>query len=285
MRLRRCRVRHAGVLAASLLAIAASSSGADEPELRRKPTPLVSPQKLVEMIRSAGHAGAEAEVPGTTSGKLQLIDVREPEEYAEGHIPGAVNIPQQDFARRIGEIDTDALVIPYCNMDFRGFVAAEALRALGVERVALMQERGINGWREQGLPIAGPETGLTDTEALARLRELSPRELLGDRYVERVAPTGETHVIRMTASEWYFEPNDLEVNAGDELRFEITSEKGDHFFVQPNYEVAVALPQGETQVVRFIADQPGDFRFGSCEWDGASLQVMKGRLRVRSQMR
>ena len=88
----------------------------------------------------------------------------------------------------------------------------------------------------------------------------------------------------MTASEWFFDPNDLEVEPGDEIRLSIRSEIGSHFFVQPDYELAVALPEGETTEIRFVADRVGDFRFGSCEWDGGSLQVMKGRLRVRPRI-
>jgi rhodanese-related sulfurtransferase/plastocyanin len=247
--------------------LAAAEDPITEP---RKPVPLVSPQRVVEMVRES-------------PSRVVFVDVREPEEFAEGHIPGAINIREQDFAARIGEVPKDALVIPYCNMDFRGFVAVRSLEELGIERVALMQERGINGWREQGLPVAGPESGLSDEEALERLRSVETAGLLGDRYSPRVAPSGVSHEISMTAAEWYFEPNDLEVEAGDEVRLTIQSEQGDHFFIQPDFEVAASLPAGEAREVVFLADRPGDYRFGSCEWDGSVLQVMKGRLRVRAR--
>jgi heme/copper-type cytochrome/quinol oxidase subunit 2 len=62
----------------------------------------------------------------------------------------------------------------------------------------------------------------------------------------------------------------------------VTSGKGDHYFVLPDYEVQVAVPEGETREVVFVADRAGKFRFGSCEWDGSALQAMKGVLEVRS---
>jgi rhodanese-related sulfurtransferase/plastocyanin len=252
----------------ALLVFPQTASAAEPAGGAPEHVPLISPQRLVELVQSGE--------------KVLFLDVREPEEYAEGHIPGAVNLPERDFTKRVSEIPADALVIPYCNMDFRGFVAIQQLRALGVKRLALMQERGINGWRDQGLPIAGPETGLTEEFALARLKNLSPRELLGEKAITRMAATGVVHRIEMTASEWYFDPNDFDVEVGDEVRFSITSEKGNHFFVQPDYELAVVLPEGKTTEVAFVADRVGDFRFGSCEWDGGSLQVMKGRLQVKS---
>ena len=63
------------------------------------------------------------------------------------HIPGAINIPRREFEARQSEVPQDALVLPYCNMDFRGFVAVRQLEAMGFERVGLMQERGIQGWK------------------------------------------------------------------------------------------------------------------------------------------
>ncbi len=256
--------------ATSLVFAVGTAAALDSPAATSQPVQLLSPQRLVEMLKRA-------------PSDVVFLDVREPEEFAEGHIPGAINIPQRAFAARVGEIPTNALVIPYCNMDFRGFVAARALQKLGIERVALMQERGLNGWRRQGLPIAGPETGLSDATARSQLLSLAPGELLGDRYAPRVAPSGVSHELTMTAAEWYFEPNDFEIEAGDEVRLTIRSVKGDHFFIQPDFEVAAALPEGEERVVVFVADRPGDYRFGSCEWDGALLQVMKGRLRVRAR--
>lgn len=234
---------------------------------RPAPVELVSPRELVERIQ-AGE-------------KIVFVDVRQPEEHAPAHIPGAVNIPSGEVIRRSSELPRDALLVPYCNMDFRGFVVARDLQRAGFERVALMQERGLYGWTEQGLPVAGTKSGQSDEAALARLRTTPAKDLLGERLVSRAPPSGRSREIAVRMEEWYFEPNDLVVEAGDEVRLTITSGKGEHYFILPDYEVQVKVPQGETREIAFVADRTGDFRFGTCEWDGSGLQVMKGRLEVR----
>ncbi len=232
-----------------------------------KPTPvaLISPQKLVERIQ-AGE-------------KIMFVDVRQPEEYAPEHIPGAVNIPSGELVARSGELPRDAVLIPYCNMDFRGFVAARDLVQAGL-KVALMQERGLYGWAGQGLPVAGTKSGQSDQQALAKLQKASVEKLLGDRFVTRIPPSGRSRQIPVRMEEWYFEPNDFQVDAGDEVRLAVTSGSGEHYFILPDYEVQVKVPEGETREIVFVADRTGDFKFGTCEWDGSGLQVMKGRLQV-----
>lgn len=226
---------------------------------------LYSPQELVERVQRG-----EPTV---------FLDVREPQEFAKDHLPGAVNMPERDFIARQAELPQDALVIPYCNMDFRGFLAARHLGELGFQ-AGLMQPRGLVGWEENGLPIAGAKTGLSDAQAQAMLAAVDPMALPGAALLDRVAPTGQVRTFDLVAAEWYFDPNDLEVNAGDEVRFRITSQQGTHWFVLPEFEVGTQLPEGQTQEIIILADRRGEFRFGACEWTGAGLQVMKGRLRV-----
>ncbi|MDZ4234002.1 MAG: rhodanese-like domain-containing protein, partial [Dietzia sp.] len=64
--------------------------------------------------------------------KLTLIDVRGEDEYAQGHIAGAVNLPLDQLAERIkGELpDKGALVVCYCNGGNRGALAADALQQI-----------------------------------------------------------------------------------------------------------------------------------------------------------
>lgn len=65
-----------------------------------------------------------------------LIDVREPEEYEQGHIPGSVNIPLQQFAR-ISEVvkDKDAPLFVYCRSGARSGRAASGFFKLGYTNV------------------------------------------------------------------------------------------------------------------------------------------------------
>jgi heme/copper-type cytochrome/quinol oxidase subunit 2 len=167
-------------------------------------------------------------------------------------------------------------------MDFRGFVAVDELRAVGVKNVGLMQKRGLEGWRAQNLPVVA--RGITDAEALAQLLAVSLQSLAGLDPLRRVPPTGKVTRIQMELSEWYFDPNDLEVNAGDRIEIQLSSAKGTkeaHFFIMPEFELNEEVLPGETKAISFVADRQGTFRFGSCEWDGDALQVMKGRIAVK----
>jgi rhodanese-related sulfurtransferase len=65
-----------------------------------------------------------------------LVDVRSPEEFAAGHLPGAINIPVGEVRARASEIGTrDRPVVTYCRSGGRSARAAATLRELGFERV------------------------------------------------------------------------------------------------------------------------------------------------------
>lgn len=247
------------------VAIVLGVSGVALAEEQPRTVRLYAPRELVERV----HRGQPT----------VFLDVREPQEFTQDHVPGALNMPEREFEARQGELPQDALIIPYCNMDFRGFLATRRLRALGFI-VGLMQPHGLVGWGEAGLPVAGRKTGLTEAQALAKLATVDLAVLPGASPAARVARTGQVRTFDLVAAPWYFDPNDLEVNAGDEVHLRLTSQHGSHWFVLPDFEVASQLPEGQTQELVFLADRRGDFRFGACEWTGAGLQVMKGRLRV-----
>jgi len=83
-----------------------------------------------------------------------VIDVRTAEEYASGHIPGAVNIPFDEVAERIGEVDAPHGVALYCMVGPRARKGEAALLAAGVESV-LHLDGGLAAWKEAGLPVEG----------------------------------------------------------------------------------------------------------------------------------
>jgi rhodanese-related sulfurtransferase len=60
-----------------------------------------------------------------------VLDVRTPEEFAGGHIPGAVNIPVDELRRRLGEIPRDREVAAYCQAGPRGHLATRILLQCG----------------------------------------------------------------------------------------------------------------------------------------------------------
>jgi rhodanese-related sulfurtransferase len=60
-----------------------------------------------------------------------LLDVREPDEFRMGRIPGAINIPLDDLEARAGEIPTDKPVVVVCAHGMRSMVGAEILAEAG----------------------------------------------------------------------------------------------------------------------------------------------------------
>ena len=83
-----------------------------------------------------------------------VLDVRSAEEYAAGHIPGAVNIPFDQVAQRISEIDAPHGVALYCMVGPRARKGESALLAAGYDKVFHL-EGGLAAWQAAGLPVEG----------------------------------------------------------------------------------------------------------------------------------
>lgn len=75
-----------------------------------------------------------------------LIDVREPQEYQEGYIPGAINIPLSQLKSRINQIPKDKDVFLYCRSGMRSKQAARILVRNKYENLSHLQ-RGIISWQ------------------------------------------------------------------------------------------------------------------------------------------
>jgi rhodanese-related sulfurtransferase len=80
-----------------------------------------------------------------------LLDVRTPEEFAGGHIPGARNIPLQTLAQRLDEIPKNQPVIIYCRSGNRSRTASQQLARAGYTQ--LYDLGGILQWQAQRLPV------------------------------------------------------------------------------------------------------------------------------------
>jgi rhodanese-related sulfurtransferase len=85
-----------------------------------------------------------------------VIDVRTAEEYAAGHIPGAINIPYDQVAERISEVEAPHGVALYCRVGPRARKGEAALLSAGYTSV-LHIEGGFTAWKEAGLPVEGAE--------------------------------------------------------------------------------------------------------------------------------
>lgn len=82
-----------------------------------------------------------------------LVDVRTPEEFRAGHIPGAINVPHDQVATRARELASPNGVAVYCMKGPRARIGEAALLARGVAGV-LHVEGGFSAWQAAGLPVA-----------------------------------------------------------------------------------------------------------------------------------
>jgi len=119
-----------------LLAIAfASPAQADEPAT-------IEPQTLVERLAWGDQA-------------LVILDVRTAAEYAEGHVPGAQNIPHTELAARIAELSAaqSSDIVVYCRSGTRAAQALTVLEGAGFKRLFHLQG-DYQRWAEAGRPVA-----------------------------------------------------------------------------------------------------------------------------------
>ncbi len=87
----------------------------------------------------------------------QLVDVRNPEEYAAGHIPGSKRLPVQELGGRLGELRKDKPILLYCHSGKRSQTASEFLEKNGFP-IPFQIQGGITAWKSKGLPVkTGPK--------------------------------------------------------------------------------------------------------------------------------
>ena len=102
-----------------------------------------------------------AELRGLDS-RLQLVDVRSPQEKAEGTIPGAREIPLPALTDSLVVLDPTAPVVVYCASGYRSMAAASVLRASGFDDVSDVLG-GFGAWEAAGLPSScGAEADIVD---------------------------------------------------------------------------------------------------------------------------
>jgi rhodanese-related sulfurtransferase len=84
-------------------------------------------------------------------GSTVVIDVREPHEYADGHLPGAEPMPLMSVPQRVDELPTDQPIYVVCAVGARSAQAAAFLGARGVDAVNV--EGGTVEWVAAGYPV------------------------------------------------------------------------------------------------------------------------------------
>ncbi len=85
---------------------------------------------------------------------VTVLDVRTPEEYAEGHIAEAINIDFKDpaFGENIAGLEKDEAYLVHCRSGGRSAESLKQLETLGLKKIYHLTS-GMNGWQEAGLPV------------------------------------------------------------------------------------------------------------------------------------
>jgi rhodanese-related sulfurtransferase len=88
--------------------------------------------------------------------EFTVLDVREPGEWEQGHIPGAKHIPRGmlEYLASAELPEKDQRIVVHCAVGGRGTLATKTLREMGYTNVANM-DGGTNAWREKGYEIEG----------------------------------------------------------------------------------------------------------------------------------
>ncbi len=81
-----------------------------------------------------------------------IVDVREPDEWRQGHIPGAVHIPLGQLGKHVGRFDRSQELIFVCRSGNRSAAAVGALAQAGYEQVSNLQG-GMIAWNFRRLPV------------------------------------------------------------------------------------------------------------------------------------
>lgn len=84
---------------------------------------------------------------------IVVLDVRDPDEFAEGHVPGSVHIPYGHLIDRLGELPRDREIAAICTGGMRSGLAASLLQREGFIKVVHVAHGGVGTWRKRGHPV------------------------------------------------------------------------------------------------------------------------------------
>lgn len=111
----------------------------------------------VRRVLGGRHAAEPVDGPELVArmrrGEVIVLDVRPPEEYAAGHVPGARSIPLPELAARLAELPPDLPIVAYCRGPHCVYAAdaVDLLRHHGYD--AMRMDQGVADWRHRGWPI------------------------------------------------------------------------------------------------------------------------------------
>jgi len=173
-----------------------------------------------------------------------FVDTREAKEYQVSHLPNALNMPfskRHEFIASLTDEQKEAMIVPYCNWDFRAYVSALELKKAGIQNLHMMYPHGLRGWEAAGLPLAGESIGQNDAQASAKLDQLlKDNQFVSDVITKSTAsqrpadaPPPETRTIEMRILKTKVEPRHIKASVGERLILNLHAEEEDHHFVIP----------------------------------------------------
>lgn len=130
--------------AAALEEVVEAVKGLDMDEVRAQ---VAAQQELMDQPAEVGTADlAEAREKGAT-----LLDVREPDEYSAGHVPGALPVPMETLPEKLPELPIDGPLYVICASGGRSLQVAQALRQAGIEAYSVAG--GTSAWAAEGREV------------------------------------------------------------------------------------------------------------------------------------
>ena len=120
-------------------------------------TPKSFSQIVAEALEKIPQVGpAELQSRLEAGEQVVVIDVREPDEFAKGKIPGAYTIPRGVLEMQVdGRLPLDTTVVLYCGAGARSALACKSLAEMGYDKVENL-EGGWQSWVGSGLPVEQP---------------------------------------------------------------------------------------------------------------------------------
>jgi hydroxyacylglutathione hydrolase len=106
---------------------------------------LIDPSTLAELLRGGD--------------QIAVLDVRDRDEFASGHIPGSLHIPYGDLVERVTELPRDRTIATICTGGKRSGLAASLLQREGFEQVIHVAHGGVGTWRRLGHRVDADESG------------------------------------------------------------------------------------------------------------------------------
>lgn len=146
------------LLSTLLLPFLATLAPAETPAPAKTAAPAsaatAAPVKHVEAPEAARLLAEAAQSPAKA---IAVIDVRTPEEFAEGHLKGAqnVDIASPDFAKNLAKLDPSKTYLVHCAAGGRSTRSLSVLEKLGFKSIIHL-DGGLNSWKKAGLPLEKP---------------------------------------------------------------------------------------------------------------------------------